>query len=166
MEELLNQIKIALDNKLYFVALQSTLTLPDICSALASGNGIATKSGYIKWYDDNVVDKQNLSGSDCYFFRCGMLHQGRAEHDNISSSRVIFLEPTLGLTFKGNIFDVNGQKSLNIDLISFCNEIIDVVSKWWISKQNDDVVKINYEKMIKCYTNGIPPFIVGVPVIG
>ena len=52
MEELLSQIKKALESNLYLVALQSTLTLPDICSGLTNENGKSDRNDYIKWYAD------------------------------------------------------------------------------------------------------------------
>ena len=47
MEELINQIKIALDNNLYYLSLQATLSLPDICASLQSKDGKTTE-----YYDE------------------------------------------------------------------------------------------------------------------
>lgn len=166
MEELINQIRLALRNRLYLVALQSLLTLPDICSALSSKDGFSDKHRYIEWYDNNIKENQNLSGRDCYYFRCGMLHQGRAEHEQIDFKRIIFLEPNSDFKLSGNTFNSNGEKALNIDLELFCNEILNSVLNWWNLSKDNNLVMNNYEKMIKCYSNGIPPFIVGISVIG
>lgn len=166
MEDLLKQIKIALDNNLYLIALQATLTLPDICAALSSRNGKTKGDKYIKWYDENVTIKQQLSGNDCYYFRCAMLHQGKMQHKDISYSRVIFLEPyTTSIVLSGNIMSCGNEKAVTIDLLSFCNEIITCVYTWWNQNKNNDIVKNNYSKMVKCYPNGLPPFIVGAPLI-
>lgn len=165
MEELLNQIKKALDNKLYLVALQSTLTLPDICAGLSIEDNETHRSDYIKWYEENIVNKQNLTGEDCYYFRCAMLHEGKMQHKDIKLSRIIFLVPNSNCTFIGNIFDINGEKALNIDLPTFCNEMLECVLNWWQKNKEIDIVKKNYEKIVKYYPNGLSPFIGGISII-
>ena len=77
LEYLLSDIEKALNNKLYFIALQSTLTIPDICSALESDNGKTDGKSYAKWYDKNVKKENDyMTGDDCYFYRCSCIHQG------------------------------------------------------------------------------------------
>lgn len=44
MELILKEIERALDAKLYYLALQASLTLPDICGALQSNDGVAKKT--------------------------------------------------------------------------------------------------------------------------
>lgn len=46
MELILKEIERALDAKLYYLALQASLTLPDICGALQSDDGVAKKHIY------------------------------------------------------------------------------------------------------------------------
>ena len=47
MELILKEIERALDAKLYYLALQASLTLPDICGALQSNDGVAKKHKYM-----------------------------------------------------------------------------------------------------------------------
>ena len=47
MELILKEIERALDAKLYYLALQASLTLPDICGALQSDDGVAKNYKYI-----------------------------------------------------------------------------------------------------------------------
>lgn len=61
MELILKEIERALDAKLYYLALQVSLTLPDICAALQSDDGRASKSKYIAWYDTYAKEPGNLS---------------------------------------------------------------------------------------------------------
>lgn len=168
MEEFLIQIKKALENKLYLVALQSILTIPDICAALSSKNSRTNENKYIKWYNKNVKDKQNLTGKDCYGFRCAMLHQGIMEHKKIEYSRVFFLVPNDFIHFKCNTFlEINGSNNaINLDLLDFCNEMINCASEWWEKNKEKDTIKKNYEKFVKYHANGLPPFLIGLPVIG
>ena len=167
MEELLNQIQKAIENKLYLVALQATLTIPDICAKLSiEGNKDTYKEDYIKWYEENIKEKQELTGNDCYYFRCAMLHEGKMKHHKIEHSRIIFLVPNNTFFLSGNIFkDINWDNSINIDLPMFCNEMINCATQWWEENKNNEVVKENYKTIVKYYNNGLEPFIVGIPVI-
>ena len=66
MDEILNQIQEALNHKLYLIALQCCLTLPDICSALQSDNGKTDSKKYKKWYKDFCKSSTYLDAKDCY----------------------------------------------------------------------------------------------------
>jgi len=47
MRDLLNQIQSAIETKAYYLALYTSLTIPDICGAMQSDDGKATKEKYI-----------------------------------------------------------------------------------------------------------------------
>lgn len=118
MELILKEIERALDAKLYYLALQASLTLPDICGALQSDNGKATGDKYIDWYDTYAKEPGNLSisGKDCYYFRCSYVHQALTTHERSSYSRIIFLAPTCqGITMHNNVI----KGALNIDVKRF-----------------------------------------------
>lgn len=166
MIEFLDQIEKALESGLYIVALQCSLTLPDICSGLCNENGKSVKQDYFKWYDDNIKDKQNLSGENCYYFRCGMIHEGRMEHENLEFAKIIFIEPNNMIKGKGNICEIDGVKILNIDVVDFCNEMIHCTKKWWSENKDNLTVKKNYDSLIKYYPTGLSPFFIGIPAIG
>lgn len=163
MEDFLQQIEKALSYNLYYVALQSTLTLPDICGALQSADGIATKSKYVDWYDTYFLDKINLSADDCYYFRCSGIHQGKTTHEKSRYSRILFIEPDNKnhITCHNNVLN----DALNIDVNIFCNTMIKSVRHWLSSVQNNNNFKNNYSSFIRRYPNGLPPYIVGLPVI-
>src|SRR4051812_30437594 len=76
MDELISQIRAAMDAGLYYVALMGTLMLPDICGALASENGQSTPSKYRDWLTANVPE-QASDAAEIYGLRCSLLHQGR-----------------------------------------------------------------------------------------
>lgn len=163
---MLSQIKKALDYKLYFVALQATLTIPAICAKLTIKKGNTHQPDYVKWYKENIKNKQKLTGDDCYFFRCAMLHEGRMQHKSMTHSRIIFLVPNDKYFFGSNIFNnINGKNTINIDLVSFCNEIVDCALEWWEKNKNNEIVKKNYQKMVRYHAEGLATFIVGLPVI-
>lgn len=163
MEFLLKEIEQALDNGLYFVALQSALTLPDICGALQSPNGIAKKHKYIRWYNKYAKesDSNALSGEDCYYFRCSCVHQGSTQSSDSSYKRILFLIPSNQLVMHNNIIN----DALNIDIKIFCTNIISSVRKWEQKIKGEPNFIRNYDKLLKVYPNGLPPYIGGMPVI-
>lgn len=164
MELILKEIERALDAKLYYLALQASLTLPDICGALQSDNGKATRDKYIAWYDTYAKEPGNLSisGKDCYYFRCSYVHQALTTHEKSSYSRIIFLAPTChGIIMHNNVIN----DALNIDVKLFCNNILNAVRKWQKSIKNNENYKRNYKNLIKLYPDGFPPYITGIPVI-
>src|SRR5438132_8002722 len=128
MRELLQQIERATAaGNLYYVALLTALSVPDICGALESEDGEATRTKYIAWFDRWVASKYvvrgapSLTGEVCYYYRCSALHQGRAAHPRMGYSRVLFVEP--GATT--NVFHNNilGD-ALNIDLSHFVRDLL------------------------------------------
>lgn len=162
MELFLKEIEGALDNGLYYLALQSSLTLPDICGALQSADGKATGKKYCDWYDTFAKEPcpLALNGNDCYYFRCSCLHQGSSRHVKSSYSRIMFLVPN-----KTIIHNCILNNALCIDINHFCRNIIESVRKWEVNVKETDIFKNNYEKLFKLYPNGLAPYIVGLPLI-
>ena len=53
IHKLIDEIEIALENNLYLVALNTALTLPDICGK-AEYPQLKTAERYKKWYDEYI----------------------------------------------------------------------------------------------------------------
>lgn len=85
IEKTVKEIRAALDNRLYFIALMSALTLPDICG-MAEYSGESTGSRYKKWINKYVNSREfgkyqypaieGLEAEIIYKLRCNLLHQG------------------------------------------------------------------------------------------
>ena len=163
MESILQDIEKALDCGLYYIALQSTLALPDICAALESPTGDTTGRQYTAWYDTNVSSKYNiaLTGSDCWRFRCSYLHRGSIQDTRSSYNRILFVIPNPMITMHNNIIN----DALNIDINIFCRMMIEAVRNWQTAAANNENYIRNYPNLIKVYPNGISPYICGIPVI-
>lgn len=164
MENFFIQIKKGLDVNLYFLSLFSALAIPDICGAMGSKNGEANPEKYKAWFDKYIAPQYNnfLNGEDCYYFRCSLLHQGSSQHNRSNYKRVLFVEPsTTTIIYHNNIMN----DALNIDVKIFCNDLISGAEKWLEENENTDLYKKNSDKFMRRYPNGLPPYIVGVPVI-
>lgn len=165
MEELILQIRKAIEYKLFYLSLFSVLALPDICGALESSDGKTSPDKYAKWYDSNIGNRYFLSGIECYTFRCKVLHQGTlAIKDKDFTNRIVFIEPTLGLVINNNTYENPDSKELQLHLDTFCNDMLNAIEVWLKSIQNDKNFIKNYSKFLKRYPRGVPRF-PGMPAI-
>ena len=169
VRDLLEQIEQGLDQNLYYLSFFAALSLPDICGAADSDNGEASGAKYKKWFDDYVGSKYKygqmifLSGEDCYFFRCGVLHQGTTQHAKSGFSRILFVEP--GATT--NVLHCNIMNdALNIDVRIFCRDIVQAVRVWLAKVEGTPKFEANMAKFIRRHPEGVPPFLSRLPVIG
>ncbi len=169
MRDLLLQIQAAINGRAYYLALYASLTVPDICGAMESDDGQATPAKYMTWFDQYVAPKYfacgqaTLTGEACYFYRCAVLHQGRAQHPKLAFSRILFVEP--GATT--NVFHNNVlNDALNIDASIFCADVIEGANRWLQTAERADNYQKNFPLFMQRYPKGLPPYIVGVPVIG
>lgn len=169
MRELFEQIKHTIDHNLYYVAFSMCLIIPDICGAMSYPDGTASGKRYIEWFDKYVGPKyaskySPFDGKDCYYLRCGLIHQGRSSNDKLRYSQVIFIEPNAAPTYTAHQNVINGV--YNIDLNEFCTDILTGAEDWLNEYESQQVYIDNYSKSIKRYQNGLPPYIYGIPVIG
>ncbi|MBS1520491.1 MAG: hypothetical protein JST50_05815 [Bacteroidetes bacterium] len=178
MEEIFNQIRNAISCKLYYSALFMTVTIPDICSALQSENNKTTRDKYKNWFNKYIPKlapnkygmKGQLKDEDLYLIRCSLLHQGQTNNQK-DYKRLLFIEPDT-TAYKGLnsihccvIGSDSPEKSLLIDIVKFCDDMIKGGEEWLKEMENDTYYKINADKLIRRHSNGISP-IIGAPVIG
>ena len=168
MRDLLNQIQSAVRGQAYYLALYASLTIPDICGAMESDDGQAIPSRYKAWFNKYVAPKylacgqETITGEECYFYRCAVLHQGSAQHPRLGFSRILFVEPgTSTNVFHNNVLD----DALNIDVSIFCNDILAGAVAWLEATENTSNYQKNFPRFLQRYSTGLSPYIVGVPVI-
>lgn len=164
MRDLLRQIEDALDSDLYYVALFCSLAVPDICGAVGSDDGEASGDKFASWFDRYVGAKYRgfLTGQDCYRFRCSFLHQGSSQHPRSSYSRVLFVERSATT----NIFHCNIiNDALNLDVRLFCRDVLEGAYAWLQEYEGTETYQRNYDNFMRRYPEGLPPYIVGIPVI-
>ncbi len=162
MEAITGEIEKALAAGLYFLAIVSTLTLPDICSALESPNGETTRQKYKDWCDAWISMYPEITSLDLWSLRCGVLHQGRLGHAAMQYGRILFTVPNRN----GNFFHRNViNDALNLDAITFCRDVLQCVAVWYAAKQSDIHVQANLPRLLKFRLNGLAPYMVGIPLI-
>ena len=165
MQDLIPQIRAASKGGLYYVALFTSLAIPDICGALESEDGVATNAKYIDWFDRHVAPAYGgfFDGEACYLFRCSLLHQGSTQHPSSKYVRVLFVEP--GATT--NVFHNNIMNdALNIDVRIFCEDLCAAAERWLKGAQLLPHFETNFSKFARRYPTGLAPYIQGVPVVG
>ena len=157
------QIDEALDAHLYYLAVVCALTMPDICSALESEDGTTTKAKYQSWCDTWLMASYpRLSTADLYSMRCGVVHQGKLGHPDLQYSHILFTLPRPNaVVYHNNIT----QDALNLDLETFCRDMVDSVHRWYDQAKNAPYVKANLPHIVRLYPKGLPPYFVGVPLI-
>lgn len=161
METITNEIERALSAGLYYLALASALTLPDICAALESPTGETSGKQYKAWYAMWLTLYPLVTGDDLYSLRCGVLHQGRLGHPKSQYDRILFTLPDV----KGVVHNVLIDDVLNLDLATFCHDMINAVSRWYVAKHDDPIVLRNLPRLVQYHANGLAPYIVGIPLI-
>lgn len=168
LEPLFSEIEGALDAKLYLVAVLASLTVPDVCAVLANPNFTVTRSSggsYKAWCEENLDMSKSMlfKSTDIYSLRCRALHSGSLQNlDKGASASRIILVPDGRL----KIFDCQLGDAYTYSAEAFCREFVNAGRRWASVNRNNNTALKKAEQIFCCHPNGIPPYIVGVPVIG
>lgn len=172
MEILIDQIELALQSGLYFIALQSSLTLPDICGALeypSKGVGNRYKDWYKNYYTEYAhgmkLDSPCLSADECYFFRCSFVHQASNKDKRFAFDKIVFFDTNSQCSAHNVIGISNEEKILFISLETFCYSMVFSVREWLKTALTKSLILNEYNKLPKYHPEGVPPFITGQPAI-
>ena len=170
MRDLLEQIRIALKNDLYYIALFVALAIPDICGAIQSEDGEASKDKYVAWFEKYLAliyskgHEDFMSGEDCYYLRCSLLHQGSLKHKRSKYDRIMFFEPS-SWGVHNIVIKTKKETVLIIDVILFCQDIISATKQWLDENKDMGNYKKNYNRFMRRYAEGIPPYSKNIPTI-
>lgn len=164
MEELLTQIEDSCRQGYLYLALFCAVALPDVCAAISAPDGLATGPRYKEWFDKYVAPKYggNFDGDNCYAFRCGVLHQGRAEHKHLGYERVVFVaaEDAEHRRLHNNILN----NALNLDLVRFCEDIVGGVREWMRCESAGIDYQRNMAAVLKRHEGGLEKYVLGVDI--
>ena len=164
MEELIRQIRAAKDAGLFYLALMGALLLVDICGALASENGRATGVKFKEWLRTNVPE--NAADAEIlYGLRCSLLHQGSMyPHGAHPPVACTFPHPAVPQLHRV-LTEVGGDQMAWLSIPIFVEEIIGGAEVWFSKYGASARVKRNMEKFARLRPEGLPPHVVGAPVI-
>ncbi|CCG40657.1 hypothetical protein [Magnetospirillum molischianum] len=159
---LLEQINAAAKNGLHLIAIGMASALPTICASLAAENGRAGGKEYKNWCTENLSGAgfDFVTAEDLYSIRCGVLHQGRFGDLQHSVARVIFAPPG-GASFTNCQFG----DAYVYGVVEFCENLCKAAFKWYEANKTNPIVEANSKRMMQYYLDGLPPYIVGMPVI-
>jgi hypothetical protein len=163
VESIIREIENAIAAGLYYVALVTSLSLPDVCAALESPDGETSGTKYKAWYDAWMAPMYpQMTSLDLYSLRCGLVHQGRMGHPQMQYARILFTVPNL----QGNVYHQNILNDvLNLDAGIFCRDMIECVRSWYAAMQNDACVQANLPRLVQFRAHGLAPYMVGMPLI-
>lgn len=165
VSRLVQDIEKALNNDLYFAALVSALTLPDICGKAEYPAEESSRKRYTAWYDEqignyekNPRDKNDvpyLSGEVVYSLRCALLHEGNPNVKNEKLKLTPRIDHFVLVIEKKNQFDIYGDSSsmeeygnvrirrYKMNIRRLCLIICRVAETYY--KENQEKFHFNYE---------------------
>lgn len=146
LEPILQEIDKAIEAELYYLALSTALTLPDVCSALEQPSGRTNGNRYKDWYRKHVQSHFPwLSPADCYSIRSGVSHQGSFGRGNVSYSRVVFTLPDKRVTMTNCVINDVYVTSLT----GFCETMIAIARNWYANERENQHVKSNIANLVR-----------------
>lgn len=164
VEEMIRQIRAASGAGLYYLALFGALTLPDICGALADSRGSSTPATYKAWLRA-YVPEQASSADEIYGLRGSLLHQGRMLPHG-GHFPIVSVVPSPGMPQLHNLSTIaDGQQVGWLSIPLFVDEVTRGAESWFGQFRTSQTVIRNMEKFVRIRPEGLPPHVVGAPVI-
>ena len=181
VNRIIKEIKIALDNECYIIALIGALTLPDICGKSLYPK-LDTGERYKKWCDTYVYPQKYhpdekgkdldcgitpLSGKIIYSLRCYLLHQGSADIENKKCEVEDFellIQPknefdiyvdNFGAIWSNDNFE-HRERHMSLHIRNVCRDICNAAELYY-QKNKDKFEFINY-KIAKINPNAEHPW--------
>ncbi len=119
LASILDDIKRAIEAKLYYPALVVALTVPEICVTLCWDRNMMVKEKHYAAFVDKYTSplELGLDGLSCYRLRGGVIHrENAAGHPKFSGTHVIFTTPETGASIHAMSFQHFEKTSAMFDL--------------------------------------------------
>lgn len=170
MKDFIEEIRACLGAAIYSPALACTMIVPDACGAVEYPNIRGNGERYRRWYDaycPTFPSKEfDFGGDAAWSIRNGMMHETRLELKRFGFDRVLFTVPNrIGILIHMNRSRMGDVRALNIDLVTFCKGVIDGCERWLSDIENDEEKVCRLSGLIQYRANGLPPHIVGTPLV-
>lgn len=159
MENFVDAVRKAIEDKNWYGALFIALTLPDICGKINDSDKVSGRIRYSRWFEKYMKGYNGyLSGNDCYELRCALLHEG-SDKTGAKTRDVlehfIFLNggTHLNLVQNSNVAGkVESFLQLSVDV--FCEDICIAVELWLHSISSDQKIQKRLSKIIEIHDPG------------
>ncbi|WP_343633742.1 hypothetical protein [Roseateles sp.] len=153
MRHLIDATRQALADKNWYAALALALTFPDICQKATSPEMRSSKERYSVWYDRYLLPTYTrsidaigfttvyMTALDCYALRCAYLHQGEFSTSEQSAKQALerfFFTASPDGTGGSHCSRFN--EVLNLDVASFCNDVLRAVEQWLLDVESDPAI--------------------------
>ena len=162
VQRIINEVRTAIDNECYIVALMGALTLPDICGKSAfpqTGN----RERYTRWCntyvypqmpytDENGADLDcgitNVNGQIIYSLRCSLLHQGSSDIDGLKCEVEDFellIQPknefdiyvdNIGAIWTNDDFE-HRERHMSLHIRNICRNLCNAAEKYYNEHKTD-----------------------------
>jgi hypothetical protein len=176
MEHVLDELRRTLKCGIYYPAIAGALILPDACGAAEYvGKSLKPQFKYVSWYDKWVADSFNpvnvlFRGKQVYLLRNALMHEAACfVRGDVGFDRVIFTPP--GSNYHFCSFEGNGgspEKAFQVRIDLFVDALVSAAVRWLKEVRTDpDTTRADaIDRLITLHPYGIPPHMVGMPVIG
>jgi hypothetical protein len=64
-----------------------------------------------------------------------------------------------------NVFEISGKTVLHLDIGYFCSDLLEGAEQWLRDVVNTPEFQQNASRFAQHYPNGLPPFMVGIPIV-
>ncbi|WP_066733513.1 hypothetical protein [Cupriavidus sp. D384] len=158
MRDFLASIRQSLETNNFYVALATSLTIPDICGWLSSPN-LRSGERYRAWCETYLTPKYThdlpngrevfLSPGDAYALRCAYLHEGA---DDVSRQRAREALNRFAFVARGahcNLFEINGEAILNLNVPLFCTDMVESAEQWLEDVRDNQAVQERLREFLK-----------------
>ncbi|WP_166264721.1 hypothetical protein [Marinobacter caseinilyticus] len=155
MEKFTESIRRSIEAENWNAALFMSLTMPDLCGAIAYPGTEHSGPRYKRWFDENLADVNKtiiggeevvfLTASDCWALRCSLLHAGTADISEQRAQEVLnkFEFTTMGM------HRIRTERILTLNVAMFCKEVCDAVEAWYETCKDDPRVQDRVSKILK-----------------
>ena len=162
-----NEINRCLEVKLYYPALLVSLTIPEICAALALPKAEFVKKPHYVAFIDQYARDIGISGLECFRLRGGLVHRANlVGHPEFKYTHVLLTLPESAAGVNAVDIQSGDSKALCLDLPLFCQRMYRAAHNWYEDNKLDPLVVENMKDLISYRENGLPPFMEGLPIVG
>lgn len=164
IENIIKEIRTALNNELYIIALMGTLTLPDACGKAEFPKEKSNSNRYKKWIEKYVNSRgfgeyeysamQGVDADIIYKLRCNLLHQVTPNIENcvkyVEYFELVKVNIKRGQQYQYCVEEIYNKdnirsRKISINIVSLCNLICDSAENYYRNNRTKfEFIKYNF----------------------